>query len=114
MSTVISIEQLATVDLRMINEIWLSSSPAPQENDPLQPKLCLWRGEQLFTHDMMSEGTHGQNVNRLWLSVDDIEDQPLIRSVEAAVRQRLAQMDMQGEFYPAEQADTHQLHNPGK
>lgn len=112
MSTVISTEQLATVDLRMINEIWLSSSEAPQANDPQQANLCLWRGEQLFTHDMMSEGTHGQNVNRLWLSVGDIEDQTVIRSIEDAVRQRLSQMDMQGEFYPAQQTDTHQRPDP--
>lgn len=111
MSNVICAEQLATVDLRMINEIWLSSSPAPQENDPHLPKLCLWRGEQLFTHDMMSEGTHGQNVNRLWLNVADIEDQAMLRSVEDAIRQRLAQMDMSGEFYPAEQADTQEEHS---
>ncbi|OCR23490.1 hypothetical protein AFK24_19120 [Pseudomonas syringae] len=107
MSNVISTEQLATVDLRMINEIWLSSAEVPQVEDAHQPKLCLWRGEQLFTHDMMSEGTHGQNVNRLWLHVENIDDQTTIRSIEEAIRQRLALMDMTGEFYPAEQADTH-------
>jgi hypothetical protein len=108
MSTFISLEQLATADLRMINEIWLMPAQAPPQNGPPQASLCLWRGEQLFTHDMMSEGTHGQNVNRLCLPVDDIEDQAIVRAIEQRVRQRLTQMDMQGEFYPAEQADTHQ------
>jgi hypothetical protein len=111
MSNVISTEQLATVDLRMINEIWLSSSQTPQPDNAAQPKLCLWRGEQLFTHDMMSEGTHGQNVNRLWVCVADMDDPDTLRTVEDAVRQRLAQMDMQGEFYPAERADTQAEHS---
>ncbi|HEX8593440.1 MAG TPA: hypothetical protein VF682_09195 [Pseudomonas sp.] len=108
MNNVISPEQLATVDLRMINEIWLSAAEVPQADDAGQPTLCLWRGEQLFTHDMMSEGTHGQNVNRLWLCVDELDNEALVGSIEESVRQRLAQMDMHGEFYPAQRADTHE------
>jgi hypothetical protein len=108
MNKVITPDQMATADLRSINEIWLSSSTCSPQDTPSQRKLCLWRGEQLFTHDMMSEGTHGQNVSRAWLQVEDLDDRQAMSAIEATVRQRLLQMGLEGEFYPAERADTHE------
>jgi hypothetical protein len=95
----ITVEQLATTDLGSINEIWLGGA---------QNQLCLWRGEQVFTHEMLSEGTHDQNVRRLCLEQVDPDDQPAVASVEVIVRERLEEMDKQGEFYPGEETDTHQ------
>lgn len=100
MHKTINADQLATTDLRTINEIWLGGSE--------QDGLCLWRGEQVFTHDMLSEGTHDQNTRRLHITLDAPGDQTAIASVETTVRDLLQQLGMTGEFYPAEPVDTHQ------
>jgi hypothetical protein len=99
MDKTITLDQLATTDLRSINEIWLGGAHTP---------LCLWRGEQVFTHEMLSEGTHDQNVRRLCLQLVNADDQGEVASVESITRQRLEKMGKNGEFYPAEEVDTHQ------
>nr|WP_256348438.1 hypothetical protein [Pseudomonas yamanorum] len=80
------------------NEIWLGGT---------HTQLCLWRGEQVFTHERMNEGTHDQNVQRLCLQLVDPDDQAAVANVELMVRERLEKMGKQGEFYQAEEADTH-------
>ncbi|SDP87696.1 hypothetical protein SAMN05216596_11432 [Pseudomonas congelans] len=99
MDKTITVDQLATTDLRSVNEIWLGGT---------HTQLCLWRGEQVPTHDMLSEGTHDQNARRLCLQLVNPDDKAAVASVEALVRNRLERMGSQGEFYPAENADTHQ------
>lgn len=99
MDNTITVDQLATADLESINEIWLGET---------HTQLCLWRGEQVFSHEMMSEGTHDQNVRRLCVQLVNPHDQAAVASVEAIVRERLKKMGKEGEFYPAEEADTHQ------
>lgn len=96
MDKTISVDQLATTDLRTINEIWLGESSG----------LCLWRAEQVFTHDMLSEGTHDQNTSRLLVKLDSTGQPDRVASVEAKVRERLEQMGMEGEFYPAQRENT--------
>ena len=98
MDKTITVDQLATIDLRSINEIWLGET---------HTQLCLWRGEQVFTREMMSEGTHDQNVRRLCVKVVNPEDQAALANVELMVREWLEKMGREGEFYPAEEADTH-------
>lgn len=98
MDKTITVDQLATTDLGSINEIWLDGTPT---------QICLWRGEHVFTHEMMSEGTHDQNVRRLWVKVVNPDDQAALANVELMVRERLEKMGKGGEFYPAEKADTH-------
>lgn len=93
-----TVDQLATTDLRSINEIWLGGT---------HTQLCLWRGEQVFTHEMMSEGTHDQNVRRLCVKVVNPGDHAAMANVELMVRERLEKMGKEGEFYPAEETDTH-------
>lgn len=97
MDKTISVDQLATTDLRSINEIWLGGIHAPR---------CLWRGDHVFTHEMMSEGTHDQNIRRLCLQLVSPDDQAAVASVETIVRERLEKMGKEGEFYPAEETDT--------
>lgn len=99
MDKTITVDQLATTDLESINEIWLGGT---------HTQLCLWRGEQVFTHEMLSEGTHDQNVRRLCLQLVDPDDRDAVARVEAIARERLEEMGKQGEFYPAEEADTRQ------
>ena len=97
MDKTITVDQLASTDLRSINEIWLGGTCT---------QLCLWRGEQVFTHEMMSEGTHDQNVRRLCLQLINQGDQAAVARVELIVRERLKKMGKEGEFYPAEETDT--------
>ncbi|MBC3372360.1 hypothetical protein HU762_00280 [Pseudomonas sp. SWRI92] len=99
MDKTITVDQLATTDLRSFNEIWLGGT---------HTQLCLWRGAQVFTHEMMSEGTHDQNVRSLCLQWVNLDDQAAVASVERIARERLKEMGKEGEFYPAEEADTHQ------
>ena len=96
MDKMITADQLATTDLRTINEIWLTGST----------ELCLWRAEKVFTHDMLSEGTHDQNSSRLVVKMGDIGDPTTVFDIEATVRELLGKLNMDGQFYPAEQADT--------
>ena len=99
MDKTITVDQLADTDLRSINEIWLGGT---------HTQLCVWRGAQVFTHEMMSEGTHDQNVRRLCLQLVNPEDQAAVARVEVILRERLKEMGKEGEFYPAEEADTYQ------
>lgn len=99
MDKTITVDQLATTNLDSINEIWLGGT---------HTQLCLWRGEQVFTHEMLSEGTHDQNARRLCLQLVDPEDKEAVGRVEAIVREQLGEAGREGEFYPAEEADTHQ------
>ena len=56
---------------------------------------------------MMSEGTHDQNVRRLCLQLVNPDDQATVASVEVIVREQLKRIGKVGEFYPAEEANTH-------
>ncbi len=99
MDKTITVDQLDTTDLGSVNEIWLGATHTP---------LCLWRGEQVFTHEMMSEGTHDQNVRRLCVQLVNPDDQAAVARVEIMVRERLKKSGRAGEFYPTEEADSHQ------
>jgi hypothetical protein len=99
MDKMITVDQLATTDLGPFNEIWLGGT---------HTQLCLWRAEQVFTHEMLSEGTHDQNVQRLRLQLVNPDDRAAVASVEVIARERLEKMGREGEFYPAEAVDTHQ------
>ncbi len=107
MKTLITVAELADANLSPFNEIWLSSASSLTEHRPSEDQLCLWRANQLVTHDMLSEGTHGQNVTCVWLVVDDIDDQAGILEIEDAVRTKLTKQGLEGEFYPAERGDSH-------
>ncbi|CAG8865606.1 hypothetical protein PS627_01525 [Pseudomonas fluorescens] len=98
MDKTITVDQLATTDLGLINEIWLDGTDTP---------LCLWRGEYVFTHEMLSEGTHDQNVQRLCVKLVSSDDPAAVAGVEMIARERLDRMGRKGEFYPAEDTDTH-------
>ena len=107
MKTVITLQELAEADLRPYNEVWLTSAEALAESGHNEDELCLWRSNDTFTHDMLSEGTHDQNVRGIWLVVDDIDDPEQVLDIEEDLRQRLQAMGLKGEFYPAELGDSH-------
>jgi hypothetical protein len=102
MKTVITLQELAEADLRPYKEVWLTSAQALAESGHNEDELCLWRSNEALTHDMMSEGTHDQNLSGVWLVVDDIDDPEEVLDVENNVRQRLFDLGLKGEFYPAQ------------
>ena len=99
----IAIEEahINTVDLRGATELWLVPPDAPDESDSPSEGLCLWRGRPVVSHDMLSEGTHEQNVRRVWVRVAQPAAQTTVARLRAAVEQRLAEQDLHGEFLPA-------------
>ncbi|VVM80420.1 hypothetical protein PS664_02258 [Pseudomonas fluorescens] len=99
MDKTITVDQLDSTDLGSINEIWLGVT---------HTQLCLWRGEQVFSHEMMSEGTHDQNVRRLCVQLVNPDDQATVARVEIMVREQLKKSGKEGEFYPTEEVDSHQ------
>jgi len=107
MKTVITLQELAKADLRPYNEVWLTSAQALTDSGHNEEELCLWRSNGTFTHDMLSEGTHDQNVTGVWLVVDDIDDPQQVLDMEKDVRGCLPNNGSEGEFYPAEQGDSH-------
>jgi hypothetical protein len=107
MKAVITPRELLEADLRTYNEIWVSSAQALAKSGHSEDQLCLWRHEVVPSHDMLSEGSHGQNVNSLWLALDNIKDPHQIMDVENLVRERVDALGLKGEFYPAELKDSH-------
>jgi len=107
MKTVITLQELTKADLRPYKEVWLASPVALTEGGHAEDELCLWRAIQAVTHDMLSEGTHDQNVAGIWLGVDDIDDRQQVLAIEDILRLRLEDLNLEGEFYPAETGDSH-------
>lgn len=107
MKTLISLQEIAEADLNPYKEIWLTSTLALAESGHTEDELCLWRADEAFTHDMMSEGTHDQNLKRVWLPVSDLDEQERVLEIENQVRERLLRLGLEGEFYPAEIGEDH-------
>jgi hypothetical protein len=56
MNVVIKASDIDRTDFRSASEIWvapLNEALAPEDTEQ---SLCLWRGEPVVTHDMLSEG----------------------------------------------------------
>ena len=68
------------------SEVWLA-----------QPQQCLWRAVQVVSHEMMSEGTHEQNLRRVYVHTSPLGD---AAEVERQVRQRIRESGRNGEFHP--------------
>ncbi|WP_244652072.1 hypothetical protein [Pseudomonas sp. CFBP 13710] len=93
-------------NLRTVSEIWLAGPACTFSAESEIDTLCFWRGRPVVSHEMLSEGTHEQNLQRLWLVVADICDNPAVATLEARLRTALDKQNMEGEFYPAEQKNT--------
>jgi len=107
MNIVIAPHDIDQTDLRGTSEIWLTEDTTALEDARGHGKLCLWRAEPVVSHDMLSEGTHEQNLRKIWLMLDSLEDADVVRELERKVREQLARRHLDGEFYPAEVRETH-------
>ena len=100
MDIVITPENIETTNFRSATEIWLARPDASGALDRTDPGTCLWRGRPVVSHDMLSEGTHDQNVRRVWLLTPHIDD---LANLQSRLAARLDAQDMAGEFHPADQ-----------
>lgn len=67
-------------------EIWLA-----------EPQCCLWRATQVPSHEMMSEGTHEQNLRRIYVRSGPMANNA---DIERALRRRVHESGREGEFVP--------------
>lgn len=95
MNIAIDEAHINTLDLRGAVELWLVAPEADPDANPQSQGLCFWRGQPAVSHEMLSEGTHEQNVRRVWLRVPA----PAAR-IRPALEQRLREQDLEGEFFP--------------
>lgn len=109
MKVVIKAVDIPRTDFSSASEIWVADLNAALDVENTDDGLCLWRGQPVVTHDMLSEGTHEQNVRRIWLQVPHIEDREAVAAIEQALRERLGAQRLSGEFYPAQRGDTLQV-----
>lgn len=106
MKVTIKAADIARTDFSSASEIWIDGpDTAPDAGDTAEG-LCLWRGQPVVTHDMLSEGTHEQNVRRIWLTFAGAMGRSDLLVIEQMLRERLAAQQLEGEFYPAHHADS--------
>ncbi|WP_213880253.1 hypothetical protein [Pseudomonas sp. dw_358] len=105
MKVVIKAVDIPRTDFSAASEIWVAPLNAALAADNTDDGLCLWRGTPVVTHDMLSEGTHEQNLRRIWLQVPHTEDKQAVEGIEQALRARLQAQQLSGEFYPAQRSE---------
>jgi len=104
MNIAIDEAHINTADLRGAVELWLVPPQADPQASTHPAGVCLWRGRPVVSHDMLSEGTHEQNVRRVWLRVDQPEAAETAARIRPALEQRLREQGVEGEFFPADVA----------
>jgi len=102
MNIAIDEAHINTADLRGATELWLVPPEADPQASTHPDGQCLWRGGPVASHDMLSEGTHEQNVRRVWLRVANPKDHTTGERMRPLVEQRLLEQGLEGEFYPAD------------
>ncbi|MBD1552713.1 hypothetical protein [Pseudomonas typographi] len=102
MDLTLSEHELPGADLRGALELWITGPTGPRQPLTEAGQFCLWRGRPMVSHDMLSEGTHEQNVRRVWLRLEHPQDPARLGWAEAQVRQRVQAQGLEGEFYPTQ------------
>lgn len=100
MDVILTETELPAADLRGALELWVTGLDGPRQPLTEAGQFCLWRGRPVVSHDMLSEGTHEQNLRRLWVRLAQPDDAGRRAWAEAQVRQRMAEQGLEGEFYP--------------
>ncbi|MFF7708521.1 hypothetical protein [Pseudomonas sp. NPDC007930] len=102
MDILLNEHELPSADLRGTLELWVTGPEGPRQPLTEAGQFCLWRGRPVVSHDMLSEGTHEQNLRRLWVRLAEPERAQRVAWAEAQVRQRVLAQGLEGEFYPSE------------
>ncbi len=102
MNTFVSLEHLDETDLHDFHEVWLTTSETWPQDPSTAERRCLWRAERELTRDVAIDDAYFQNLPRLWLLVDDLNDSAAVSGIEHALTTRLDQLQLAGEFHPGE------------
>lgn len=102
MDIILEEQELPSADLRGALELWVTGPGGPHAPLGEAGQFCLWRGRPVVSHDMLSEGTHEQNVRRLWVRLAQPADLDAVRLAERHVRERIVAQGLEGEFHPTE------------
>lgn len=106
MNTFIALEKLEEIDLHDYHEVWLTTTETWPQDPATVERKCLWRVDRDLTQDVEIDEVYFQNLPRLWLVVDSLTDQTATGITENALKTRLTELDLPGEFYPAESHQT--------
>lgn len=101
-NTFVSLEQLNNTDLREFYEVWLTTSETWPQDPSTAERRCLWRADRELTQDVEIDDACFQNLPRLWLLVDDLNDAEAVNVVEHALTTRLGELKAHGELHPGE------------
>lgn len=102
MNTFVPLEKLETIDLQDYHEVWLTTSERWPQDPETSERMCLWRGKRELTQDVEIDDLYFQNLPRLWVVVDRLDDETAVNHVEQAVIARSNELALSGEFHPEE------------
>jgi hypothetical protein len=98
-NTFVPLEKLKEFDLQDYHEVWLTTSERWPQDPETAERMCLWRVDRELTTDVEIDDLYFQNLPRLWLVVDSLNDQTAVNGVEQALTTRLNELDLTGEFH---------------
>jgi hypothetical protein len=101
-NTFVPLEKLETIDLQDYHEVWLTTSERWPQDPETSERMCLWRGKRELTQDVEIDDLYFQNLPRLWVVVDRLDDETAVNHVEQAVIARSNELALPGEFHPEE------------
>lgn len=105
MNTFIPVEKLETINLHDYHEVWLTTKEEwPQ--DPQTERECLWRADRELTTDVEIDEVYFQNLPRLWLQINDLNDGEATADIKNVLVARLKALGVEGEFFPGESRQT--------
>jgi len=101
-NTFVPLEKLEKIDIENYHEVWLTTSERWPQDPETAERMCLWRVDRELTTDVEIDDVYFQNLPRLWVVVDSLNDRAAVNGVEQALTTRLNELDLSGEFRPAE------------
>lgn len=104
-NTFVPLEKLEKMDrdeLKDFYEIWLTTSETWPQDPERSERECLWRADRELTQDVEIDAAYFQNLPRLWLVVEDLNDLDAVGGIENKLGKHFQELDVKGEFRPIE------------
>ena len=76
------LEKMDRDELKDFYEIWLTTSETWPQDPERSERECLWRADRELTQDVEIDEAYFQNLPRLWLVVDDLNDLDAVGGIE--------------------------------
>ncbi|HXR00677.1 MAG TPA: hypothetical protein VN798_09825 [Pseudomonas sp.] len=102
LNTFIPLEKLDDINLEDYFEVWLTNSERWPQDPEIDKRECLWRSRRVLTGDVEIDAAFFQNLAKLWLKVDDLQDKAAVKIIEDALIARLGELQIAGDFFPGE------------